>query len=78
MFRGSSVYHSRGDDRTIDGVSDGGGAPVALATVVVPNFVTERHAPPGLHYGRILRDEAGEVIGIVRWKDASENERNMR
>lgn len=52
------------------------GAPVALATVVVPNFDGENAT--FLHYGRILRDEAGEVIGIVEWKDASENERNIR
>ena len=51
------------------------GAPVALATVVVPNFDGENAT--FLHYGRILRDEAGEVIGIVEWKDASENERNI-
>lgn len=52
------------------------GAPVALATVVVPNFDGENAT--FLYYGRILRDEAGEVIGIVEWKDASENERNIR
>ena len=49
---------------------------VAVVTAVVPNFDGE-HAT-FLHYGRILRNAAGDVAGIVEWKDASESERRIR
>lgn len=51
-------------------------ARIALVTAVVPDFDGENAT--FLHYGRILRDESDDVRGIVEWKDASENERNIR
>lgn len=48
---------------------------VALATVIVPDFDGENVT--FLHYGRIQRDEAGDVASIVEWKDASEEERSL-
>ena len=49
---------------------------VAVVTAVVPDFDGENAT--FLHYGRILRNEAGDVAGIVEWKDASESERHIR
>jgi bifunctional UDP-N-acetylglucosamine pyrophosphorylase / glucosamine-1-phosphate N-acetyltransferase len=46
-----------------------GGAPLALLTMELPD-------PTG--YGRILRDEAGRVIGIREHRDASDAERRVR
>ncbi|QQS15806.1 MAG: NTP transferase domain-containing protein [Candidatus Moraniibacteriota bacterium] len=51
-------------------------ARIALVTAVVPDFDGENAT--FLHYGRILRNEAGDVESIVEWKDASESERDIR
>ena len=51
-------------------------ASVAVVTAIEPDFEGENAT--FLHYGRILRNEAGDVAGIIEWKDASEIERNIR
>ena len=45
------------------------GAACTLATCIMPD--------PG-RYGRILRDEAGELAGIVEYLDANEDQRAIR
>ncbi len=51
------------------------GAKITFATTTVPDF-TDWHKS-FLHFGRILRTD-GKVIGIKEYKDASEEEKNIK
>ncbi|MEK7588810.1 MAG: NTP transferase domain-containing protein [Patescibacteria group bacterium] len=50
-------------------------ATVTLATVVLPDFEEWRIGM--LHFGRIIRDENGNVSKIIEFKDATEEQRNI-
>lgn len=49
---------------------------VTVATITVPNF--EGDFKLFEHYGRIIRDSNGEISGIVEYKDATEEQRNIK
>lgn len=48
---------------------------ITIMTTTVPSFEEWYHA--FLHWGKILRDEHGEIIEIREYKDATESERNI-
>lgn len=52
------------------------GGVVTMMTTTVPSFDDWRSAY--LHWGRILRSETGEIIGIREFKDATESEQLIR
>ncbi|HWA32239.1 MAG TPA: NTP transferase domain-containing protein [Candidatus Paceibacterota bacterium] len=49
---------------------------ITLGTVVVPDFDDWRSAM--MHFGRIVRDSSGKVIKNVEWKDATEEEKEIK
>ena len=51
-------------------------AVVTLGTVVLPDFLDWRGG--AYHLGRIIRDENGEVVKITEYKDATEEERQIK
>lgn len=51
-------------------------ATISMMTVTVPDFNGWRTR--FMHYGRIIRDERGDIIRIVEYKDATEEERAVR
>jgi bifunctional UDP-N-acetylglucosamine pyrophosphorylase/glucosamine-1-phosphate N-acetyltransferase len=51
-------------------------ATITLGTVVLPDFKDWRGGL--IHFGRIIRNEKGEVVGIVEYKDATEEERKIQ
>lgn len=51
------------------------GAVLSMGTIVLPDFSEWRE---GLkHFGRIVRDENGQVLKNVEWKDASDEEKEI-
>ena len=52
------------------------GTVMSMATVTVPDF--EDWRSPFYSYGRVLRNESGEFIGIVEKKDATDKELKIR
>ena len=52
------------------------GATITLGTVVLPDFNDWREGAYKL--GRIIRDEKNKVVGIVEYKDANEEERQIK
>ena len=59
--------------RTIGSAHLAGNKPLTMATVSVDDFLDWRNG--FLHWGRIIRDDAGAIIRNVEFKDASETER---
>ena len=51
-------------------------APIAMATIVVPDFEGDRAGLSG--FGRVVRDAAGRVRAIVELKDADPETRRIR
>ncbi len=51
-------------------------AVITLGTVVLPDFKDWREGL--MNFGRIIRDENGKVIGIVEYKDATEEEKKIK
>lgn len=51
-------------------------AVITLGTVVLPDFSDWREG--AYHLGRIIRDENNKVIGITEYKDATEEERQIK
>ncbi len=49
---------------------------ITLGTVVLPDFEDWRSAM--MHFGRIIRNEKGKVVGNVEWKDASGIEKEVK
>lgn len=52
------------------------GSVLTFATLTVPNY--EGDFSVFNHYGRVLRDENGTVLGIKEFKDGTEAERNIK
>lgn len=50
-------------------------SPVALMTTTVSDFHDWRRVFE--HWGRILKDARGEIVGIKEWKDATDEERRI-
>ncbi len=51
-------------------------AVITLGTVILPDFLDWREG--AYHLGRIIRDENDKVIGITEYKDATEEERQIK
>lgn len=51
------------------------GAVITLGTVILPDFKDWRSGL--INFGRILRDENNKVVGIVEYKDASDEEKKI-
>ncbi len=51
-------------------------AVITLGTVVLPDFLDWREG--AYHLGRIIRDDNNKVIGITEYKDATEEERQIK
>ena len=49
---------------------------ITMGTVILPDFKEWREG--AYHLGRIIRDEDGEVLKITEYKDATEEERQIR
>lgn len=51
------------------------GAPVVMAPTIIPNY--ENWYSSFIKWGRIKRDSAGKISGIVEYKDANDEEKNI-
>lgn len=49
---------------------------ITMGTVILPNF--EEWRAGAYHLGRIIRDQNGEVVKITEYKDATEEERQIK
>jgi len=51
-------------------------AKITLGTVILPDFLDWREG--AYHLGRIIRDKNNKVVGITEYKDATEEERQIK
>lgn len=75
VLNGDNPYISPTTIKTITDKHLASGYKVTTATVTVPDFTNERHALGT--YGRIIRDETHNIIGVVENKDATEEQRKI-
>ena len=54
-------------------------APISLVSLMLPHFneTLEHNYSVYLHHGRIVRNRAGDITGIVEYKDATKDERAL-
>ena len=75
VFYGDHPFISSQTIKRLLEKSEQNGAEITLATAVVPNF--ENKYKIFLNFGRVVR-ENGKIKNICEYKDASENEKNIR
>ena len=84
--RSSRQAWATGDDRVLVLCGDVPNVPAQLVAQLLDQHVAGGHpaslvtaiAPPGTAYGRIVRAPDGAVRAIVEWKDATDEQREIR